>query len=347
MTSAARMDSLLVLFALLFIFLVYRIFGKAVADVFLLMGVAVGGSSGRRAIALKSRMHIYVTETTLLDEVTLKEVFGLCRKTMTWDVPRPIEELRHVLSQYKYISLYRDRVDGSLRGMLLVDEIERKHRGIDIVRITMGLSLFKEGYRGGALAYIFYLSRILRQYVVNFGKPVYVLVKVFSYKGYHIGMLNSLDAYPRYDAKTPEFEKSLIDEFGYSMETSTRKYNPDTGVLEQDFVQLEEHQAPITEEELTNPHTAHFVKMNPGWDKGHCLIMIVKMTPKTFLRTLGRVLKRRFFRGERISRRPLKKDLLRKESVSDFVKLDSFDGLDTSSFISALPIDDNSFIGDT
>ena len=330
----------------LFLFVMYYL-GDRVADVFVLLRVALGGSSGRRAIALKSRMHIYVTETTLLDEVTLKEILNLCGTTMTWDLARPTESLHDVLLTYKYISLYRDRVDGSLRGMLLVDEIERKHHGTDIVRITMGLSLFKEGYRGGTLGYIFYLSRILRQYVVNFGKPVYVLVKVFSYKSYLIGMLNSLDAYPRYDAKTPKFEKSLIDEFGYSMETSTRKYNPDTGVLVQDNIQLEEHQAPITEEELTNPHIAHFVKLNPGWDKGHCLVLIVNMTLKSFLRSLGRMLYRRFFGGSRRARRPLKKDLLRKQSVSDFVKLDSFDGLDTSSFISALPIDDNSFIADT
>ena len=73
--------------------------------------------------------------------------------------------------------------------------------------------------------------------------------------------------YPRYDQKTPPFMKALIDQFAFSVKQPAENYNQETCVLEREYSYLKEHVAPITDEELKNPHIKFFTEQNPGWKK--------------------------------------------------------------------------------
>ena len=258
-------------------------FGRPLVSALVLWTVAFGGSDSRRRIAQKSRLHAYVARSDLLDEVSMCELYQLCIGMVEKDDGVGIEALQDVVLSYKFVSLYRERVDGSLRGMMLLDEKERMHCGKKIFVFRMGLALFKQHYRGGALPYIFFLYRALRSFAVNRGMPVYVLVKLFSYKTYMVAMNTVSESYPRYDAETPEFEKSLMDEFGASLQAANCSYDPETCVVKRRRVRLERHAAPISDEDLENSHISHFVKLNPGWSKGHCLVTCCKITPMTLI----------------------------------------------------------------
>ena len=75
--------------------------------------------------------------------------------------------------------------------------------------------------------------------------------------------------YPRYDRKTPPSIKALIDQIALSAKQPNENYNKDTCVLEREFSRVKEHVAPITDQELKNPHIKFFDEQNPGWRKVH------------------------------------------------------------------------------
>ncbi|XP_065182313.1 uncharacterized protein LOC135813020 [Sycon ciliatum] len=292
-------------------------FWNSLSNAFVLWTVAFGGADGRRDVACSSRMHAYIARSELLDEVSFAELFQLCREIVDSEPNVGIEALQDVVLSYKFVSMYRDRVDGSLRGMLLLDERDRTHHGRDIIVFRLGLALFKQQYQGGALPYIFFLYRALRCFLLQPNRQVYVLVKLFSYKSYMIAMNSSEHAYPRYDTKTPEFEQSLIDEYGYSLETSMAKYDPETCVVTRSHVRLERHAAPIRDSDLQNPHIQHFVKLNPGWQKGHCLVACAKITPGVFLSIAKNSLMRAIFHRSRHAGGKPRPRLSRQTSLAD------------------------------
>ena len=57
---------------------------------------------------------------------------------------------------------------------------------------------------------------------------------------------------------------SLLHELGHRV---SDKYDPETFVVKQETNNVREFVAPITEEELQNPHIAYFDRVNPGWKK--------------------------------------------------------------------------------
>ena len=49
------------------------------------------------------------------------------------------------------MALFRDKLDGSLRGMILVSPDKITHNGQTIIAVKQGLALFKDKFRGGPL----------------------------------------------------------------------------------------------------------------------------------------------------------------------------------------------------
>ena len=297
-------------------------------DILVLVKIALGGTTSIRRISAKSRLLMYVLETAFLDSTSLVEVEALLRSAMTTDPGVDIAAIQDTLLSYKSIVLYRDRIDGSLRGMAVLDEMPREFRGQDIVQMRSGLWVVQREYRGGVLPYIFYLSRFLAAFIRHPGKPIYFLVKLFSYKTYLVAMRSSSEAYPRYDQETPAFEQALMDEYGYASETPQRQYNDKTGVLESTAVRLEEHAAPITDDELCDPHIAYFADKNPKWSEGHCLVTVLKITPNSLLRILWRIVQRKTSvpKKRRMNQHvPRNLKLLKMISVTDFLGKSSQD----------------------
>lgn len=68
--------------------------------------------------------------------------------------PRTFDEnvraLQTVLLSYSYVLLFRDMIDGSLRGMMLLGFVRTE----EYTTIKLGISLFKNYYKGGPAAYL-------------------------------------------------------------------------------------------------------------------------------------------------------------------------------------------------
>jgi hypothetical protein len=172
------------------------------------------------------------------------------------------------LLQYKYAAFFREELDGSLRGMLLIDPqngLIKEEQTYNCIK--MGLALFKDDYRGGPLGYFVGAYHLLKALALYPRTPLYVLYKCFSYKSYLLSLRVSAEVYPRHDAETPRLEKSIIDEFGFSLTNEHDTYDPTTCVINRESARLHTHVAPVTARQLQNPNIAFFTKQNPSWDK--------------------------------------------------------------------------------
>lgn len=58
-----------------------------------------------------------------------------------------------------------------------------------------------------------------------------------------------------------------MDDMAYSVKQPSEYYNEETSVLHREYSHLKEYVAPVTEDELKNPHIKFFVEQNPGWMK--------------------------------------------------------------------------------
>lgn len=259
-------------------------------DHYVLWNVAFGGHSNRRNVNHHLRLHAYVCKTVLLDNISINELFVFGSQLLESEIT--VEQFQRVLLSYKFIIICRDKLDGSLRGMCLID---KGTKGTDRHRYTiikLGLALFTNYYQGGPLLYYVVFYHILKEMLYHPHTPVYVMSKVFTYKSY-LGLLkNFTNFYPRHDAPTPSFEKKLINEFANSIRGQHEDYDPETFVLKRELSNIKGHIAPITEEELKNPHIKFFAERNPDWSKGHCLFTIATVRKMDLIHILWKAIKR-------------------------------------------------------
>ena len=259
-------------------------------DHYVLWNVAYGGHSNRRNVNHHLRLHAYVCKTVLLDNISIKELFVFGSQLLDSEIS--VEQFQRVLLSYKFVIICRDKLDGSLRGMCLLDKGTKGAVGHQYTVIKLGLALFTNYYQGGPLLYYIVFYHILKEILYHPHTPVYVMCKVFSYKSY-LGLLkNFTNFYPRHDAPTPDFEKKLVNEFADSVRGQYEDYNPETFVLKREVSNLKCHVAPITEEEMKNPHIKFFAECNPGWSKGHCLFTIATVRKMDLIYILWKALKR-------------------------------------------------------
>ncbi len=246
-------------------------------EYYVLWNISVGARSDRRSVSAKVRLHVYVCQSQLLDEVSLNELFAFGKSMVHTDIS--IQDFHKVILSYKYAVMFRERKDGSLRGMLLLGiDNKTSDSGKKYTLIRIGLSLFQNYYQGGPLMYYVGAYFVLKELFWHPRTPVYLAGKAFSFKSYMVLANTIKEFYPRHDIPTPDFEKSIIDEFGRGIATASEVFDEVHGVLKRELSQVREHVAHISEEELQNPHIRFFTEWNPGWTKGHqmCCIGRVK-----------------------------------------------------------------------
>lgn len=259
-------------------------------DYFVLWHIAFGAHPSRRFIGKTMRQHAYVCHTHLLDNVSVKELYDFCKSMMHSDIT--VEAFHKIVLGYTYAVMCRERIDGSLRGIYLMGKDHKEEKGQKYTVIKIGLALVRSGYRGGPLMYYVFLWHVYTELILHPRTPIYLMGKAFSYLSY-ITLFRFIDVvYPRYDRETPEFERNLLNEFAGSVCMSNETYNPDTFVLERELSNLKSHVAPISEEDLENPHIRFFTDRNPGWKNGHCMFFLAKITWSDIFRILWKSVKR-------------------------------------------------------
>lgn len=176
-----------------------------------------------------------------------------------------VEDIHNVLSSYTHVLMCRDRVDGTLRGTLLIG-VERKG---EYTLIKLGTTIFKNYYRGSPFIKLMTSYLTMVEHLKHPFTPLYVIAKVYSYKAYLHGV-SMKEYYPVYNKETPEHFKKIFADFAEPIVCSkggSAKYNPETFVIEQQDNYLAENLTILTEQDLQNPHIKFFVERNPGWKK--------------------------------------------------------------------------------
>ena len=171
-----------------------------------------------------------------------------------------------MIMQYTHVLMCRDRMDGTLRGAMLLG-IE--HKG-DYTLLKLGVTTFKNYYRGGPLIKIIFASLTLSELFKHPLTPIYVVGNFYSPKSYVIGLSSMKEFHPVYNRETPEQFKKIFAQFAETYVNSKpdrAKFNPETFVIEQDDSHVMENLAVLSEHELQNPHIKFFVERNPGWKK--------------------------------------------------------------------------------
>ena len=262
-------------------------------EYFVLWHVAVGAREDRRNMSAKIRLHAYVCKTIVLDAVSINELYNFAQGMVKSDVIT-IADFHQVLLSYKYAVMCRDRKDGSLRGIMLLGVDNKTKDGGNYTLIRLGLSLFQNYYRGGPFLYYVTAYHILKEMILHPRTPLYIAGKAFSYKSYVVMTGLCTEFYPRYGTVTPAFEKSVLNEFGEGIAHANEVYDRETCVLKRELSTIREHVAPITSEELKNPHIRFFAETNPGWSKGHQLCVVGKVTWSDMASGLFKALKRAY-----------------------------------------------------
>lgn len=198
--------------------------------------------------------------------------------------------------------------------------------------IKVGLAFFRREYRGGPLLYIAFQYHILKELLLRPRTPIYLIGKSFSYMSYLSAVKNFKTSYPRYDCPViPPKEKRILDEFGESFATFEDTYDPETCVIRREHTRLNPTVIPMSDSFMDNPHIQYFLKLNPDWKKGHCLVTLTKVTWSSLLEFLLATCKRALFKSSEIrdktkqSVRPREfmseKEFLQKSSVSEITDL--------------------------
>lgn len=303
------------------VYLTWKLLSGAIfyfREYYVLWHIATGGRSDKRRMSTKIRLHVYVCKTELLDAVSVNELYGFLINMMDSDVS--IREFHSVLLSYKFAIICRERKDGSLRGVTLMSIDKKEHNGVGYTLIRLGLSFFQNFYRGGPLLYFVLTYHAFKEMLLHPLTPLYVIGKSFSYKSYVAMCHNLSHAYPRYDKETPDFEHELINEYGLSVKSSREVYNAETFVLERERTAIKESVAPLSKESLNEPHIKFFVERNPGWMKGHQLIVLSAVKWSDVVRVIWRAVTRaRRARGKSEDKRPEDKNQFQSEDSNRYI----------------------------
>lgn len=281
------------LFAASILFLVYQITKFAYLifrEYFVLWNVARGASDARRNISTKVRLHAYVCQTRLLDEVSVNELYTFLKGMMDSDFS--INDFHQVVLSYTYAIMCRERKDGSLRGVLFLGVDQKTSEGQSYTLIRLGLSFFQNYYRGGPLLYFVLAYHILKELFFHPLTPIYVCGKCFSYKSY-IAVGRWLgNVYPVYNKETPSFIKQVMDDFMTGLKSSSEVYDSKTCVLKRERSSMKGFVAPIASEDRADPHIHFFEEQNPGWTKGHQMCVIARVAWSDVYYGLAKLFKR-------------------------------------------------------
>ena len=252
----------------------------------MLWNIATDGRPGRRKMNAKMRLYMFVITTDLLDECSLTEIYSFLI-SMVDNQDSNIQEFHKLALSYTYAILYRERNDGSLRGVTFVG-IDRKQQdnGKSYTVIRIGLTFFQLKYRGGPYLYTISAYLFFRELIMHPLTPLYFFGKPYSYKSYCVIAHNFKYVYPRYDLETPDFLRDMINDYGLKMKLPNETYNMDTFVLERERSKMKTFVAILDEESHKDPHIRFFVKRNPGWILGHQLMTVALVKWIDFFRVI-------------------------------------------------------------
>ena len=257
---------------------------------YVMWNVAFGAHVDRRNVPDRLRLHPYVCETVLLDNLSIKELYTFVKEMLDTEVT--VEQFHQVALRYKYTIFCREKMDGSLRGFSFIDKSCSQVNGRKCTLIKTGLSLFNAKYQGGPTLYYVLLYHSFMEMIKHPTVPVFLMGKSFSYKSYLMLVNLVTSAYPRYDAPAPDYIKAILHHFANTERLPGEEYDPTSFVLKREKSHVKKFVSLVTEKDLKNPHIKFFVENNPGWSKGHLMFCASPLTKSDLLKVFLKALKR-------------------------------------------------------
>lgn len=181
------------------------------------------------------------------------------------------------LAQKDHVILLRDEGDRSLRGFSTVQVYHRRHEGRDVVAVFSGDTVIEPAYWGQTALQIAFYRYLMAAKLRALSVPVYWFLISKGYRTYLLLSRNFPTYWPRLEAQTPAWERSLMDFL--ATDKFGQAYRAETGVLQFGTPEghLKPEVAPIAPEILREQDVRFFVDRNPGHARGDELCCLGKV----------------------------------------------------------------------
>ncbi len=249
--------------------------------------VANGSSAERRSIPASMRMHVYICPTNLMDEASRVELFTFLKRQVNSTLT--IEGFHKVILSHTYAVLFRERKDGSLRGLFFLSLDRMNTNNMSYTVIRPALAFFEKEYRGGPYYYYIFAYFCIKEFILHPLTPFYMFGKTFSYRSYATATHTLSHVYPSYNQKTPDHIKHLIDEYANKIKLPGEEYDSERCVLKRELTHMKESVSEPGCADTSDPNVKYFVDINPGWVKGHLLLTLSLVDLKDLIRVLFRI----------------------------------------------------------
>lgn len=162
--------------------------------------------------------------------------------------------------------------NGDVKGFSTQQEISLQVDEEKINGIFSGDTIIHKEYWGSLELYKAFARKFIKE-----DEDYYWFLISKGYKTYKMLPLFFKEFYPNYKAKTPGFEKKVIDTFGTSK--FPKDYDKSSGVNKYKEIKdrLKDGVADITQKQLKDKDIEYFTKINPGYIKGEDLVCLAKL----------------------------------------------------------------------
>jgi len=238
---------------------------------------------------MKKQLRSKIMSIQNLNEDDIQKMFSVFSK---YYEKISYEVFKNDLSRKNDVILLFDRNNSDLKGFSTLLQYQFELEGKKVFGVFSGDTILEKEYWGGSV-----LQKAFSGYMFNLKisrpfTPLYWFLISKGYKTYLLMTNNFSTHYPRFDEKTPQDFKCIMDKF--AMDLYPENYNPETGLIE--FPEIHDHLkdnvAPITDEmKLRSPQINFFSEVNKNWQKGSelvCLAEFTLMTPLNYLTKISR-----------------------------------------------------------
>lgn len=177
---------------------------------------------------------------------------------------------------------------GTIQGFSTQKTIQVEVAGQHVSGVFSGDTIIHSNHRGSLELF----KVFARHYIAGQKEsdPFYWFLITKGYKTYKMLPLFFNSFYPDYRKHTPSFEQAVIHAFGQSRYAGA--YDLSDGVIHYQGVKdrLKPGVADVMERQRRDPHTAFFLKANPGYIQGNDLVCLARLSADNLNRTAHRLL---------------------------------------------------------
>ncbi|HAX70788.1 MAG TPA: hypothetical protein DCY14_14345 [Anaerolineae bacterium] len=209
---------------------------------------------------------------------TIQEMFDVFNENFS---QTSLDLFTRDLNNKNWVILIRDDEKNIVQGFSTLGIYETDYQGQCITAVYSGDTIIRRAYWGTPELPKKWIHTVLEK-TANMPQPVYWLLISSGYKTYRFLTVFYKEFYPCYNQPTPPETQSLMN-FLASQRYGDDFY-PDLGVVrfKDGATPLREGVAEVTDERLSDPHIAHYIKVNPHHDQGDELVCLTRVHPDNF-----------------------------------------------------------------